>query len=79
MDLLTNKPFLYLRGKQLMTPKDISDLISQVGFPAVVTLLLLYQQMKTNESHYELIEQIKTLIDNNTKVLNSIIEKEQQK
>lgn len=56
-----------------MTPKDISDLISQVGFPVVVTLLLLYQQMKTNEGYYELIEQVKNLVENNTKVLNSIV------
>lgn len=56
-----------------MTPKDISDLISQVGFPVVVTLLLLYQQMKTNEGYYELIEQVKNLVENNTEVLNSIV------
>lgn len=58
-----------------MTPKDISDMISQVGFPVVVTLLLLYQQMKTNEGYYELIEQVKQLVENNTSVLNSIMEK----
>lgn len=58
-----------------MTAKDISDMISQVGFPVVVTLLLLYQQMKTNEGYYELIEQVKQLVENNTKVLNSIMAK----
>lgn len=58
-----------------MTPKDISDMISQVGFPVVVTLLLLYQQMKTNEGYYELIEQVKQLVENNTNVLNSIVVK----
>ena len=58
-----------------MTAKDISDMISQVGFPVVVTMLLLYQQMKTNESHYELIEQVKQLVENNTKVLNQIMVK----
>ena len=58
-----------------MTPKDIGDLISQVGFPVVVTLLLLYQQMKTNDSYYQLIEQVKNLVENNTKVLDEIIEK----
>ena len=57
-----------------LTPKDISDLVSQVGFPVVVTLLLLYQQMKTSEGYYELIEQVKTLVENNTQVLNSIVE-----
>ena len=58
-----------------MSAKDISDMISQVGFPVVVTLLLLYQQMKTNEGYYELIEQVKQLVENNTSVLNSIMEK----
>ena len=58
-----------------MTPKDISDMISQVGFPVVVTLLLLYQQMKTNQGYYELIEQVKQLVENNTNVLNSIVAK----
>lgn len=58
-----------------MTAKDISDMISQVGFPVVVTLLLLYQQMKTNEGYYDLIEQVKQLVENNTNVLNSIMEK----
>lgn len=58
-----------------MTAKDVSDMISQVGFPVVVTLLLLYQQMKTNEGYYELIEQVKQLVENNTSVLNSIMAK----
>ena len=58
-----------------MTAKDVSDMISQVGFPVVVTLLLLYQQMKTNEGYYELIEQVKQLVENNTKVLNAIMVK----
>ena len=50
-------------------------MVSQVGFPVVVTLLLLYQQMKTNEGYYELIEQVKQLVENNTNVLNSIMVK----
>lgn len=58
-----------------MTPKDISDMISQVGFPVVVTLLLLYQQMKTNEGYYELIKQVEQLVENNTRVLNTIMER----
>lgn len=50
-------------------------MVSQVGFPVVVTLLLLYQQMKTNEGYYQLIEQVKQLVENNTNVLNSIVVK----
>ena len=59
-----------------MSPKDLSDLISQVGFPVVVTLLLLYQQMKTNDGYYQLIEQVKNLVENNTEVLNQIVAKQ---
>lgn len=58
-----------------MNTKDVGDFISQVGFPVVVTLLLLYQQMKTSDSYYQLIEQVKNLVENNTKVLEGIIEK----
>lgn len=61
-----------------MTPKDVGDLISQVGFPVVVTLLLLYQQMKTNDGYYQLIEQVKNLVENNTKVLNEIVGKQNE-
>lgn len=60
-----------------MSPKDFSDLISQVGFPVVVTLLLLYQQMKTNDGYYQLIEQVKNLVENNTQVLSKIIENQE--
>ena len=61
-----------------MTPKDVGDLISQVGFPVVVTLLLLYQQMKTNDGYYQLIEQVKNLVENNTSVLNEIVKKQNE-
>ena len=61
-----------------MNPKDVSDLISQVGFPVVVTLLLLYQQMKTNNGYYQLIEQVKNLVENNTSVLNEIVRKQNE-
>ena len=65
-------------GVKWMTTKDLSDLISQVGFPVVVTLLLLYQQMKTNDGYYQLIEQVKNLVENNTSVLNEIVRKQNE-
>lgn len=61
-----------------MTVKDVGDLISQVGFPIVVTLLLLYQQMKTSDSYYQLIEEVKNLVENNTKVLDMIVGKQNE-
>lgn len=72
---LVNTSSFYFEGVMQMTPKDMGELISQVGFPVVVTLLLLYQQMKTSDSYYQLIEQVKTLVENNTKVLDEIMEK----
>lgn len=62
----------------MMNTKDLSDLISQVGFPVVVTLLLLYQQMKTNDGYFQLIEQVKNLVENNTSVLNEIVRKQNE-
>lgn len=65
-------------GVMPMTPKDVGDLISQVGFPVIVTLLLLYQQMKTSEGYYHLIEQVKNLVENNTKVLDELLERKNE-
>ena len=67
-----------MNGVIPMTPKDVGDLISQVGFPVVVTLLLLYQQMKTSDSYYQLIEQVKNLVENNTKVLDELLERKNE-
>lgn len=72
--LVKTSPFIFVWSDK-MTPKDIGDLISQVGFPVVVTLLLLYQQMKTTDSYYQLIQQVKNLVENNTKVLDTIIDR----
>lgn len=58
-----------------MTEKDISDFISQVGFPVVVTLLLLYQQMRTTDSYYQLIQEVKNLVENNTRILDMVLDK----
>lgn len=75
MGLANTSSFLFMNGERPVTPKDAGDLISQVGFPVVVTLLLLYQQMKTSDSYYQLIEQVKNLVENNTKVLDELLEK----
>lgn len=58
-----------------MTIQEISDLISKVGFPVVVTMLLLYQQLKTVDSYYQMIKQIDILVENQTTVLKTILEK----
>lgn len=53
--------------------KDISDLISQVGFPIVVSLLMIYQQQKMSESYIQIVESLKELISDNTKAINLLI------
>lgn len=53
--------------------KDISDLISQVGFPIVVSLLMIYQQEKMSSSYIDIVESLKDLISDNTKAINLLI------
>ena len=53
--------------------KEISDLISQVGFPIVVSLLMMYQQEKMSASYIDIVESLKELISDNTKSINLLI------
>ena len=53
--------------------KDISDLISQVGFPIVVSLLMIYQQEKMSTSYIDIVESLKDLISDNAKAINLLI------
>lgn len=55
--------------------QEISDLISKVGFPVVVSMLLLYQQIKTVDINTQIIRQIETLVEEEKNVLNAILEK----
>ena len=53
--------------------KEISDLISQVGFPIVVSLLMIYQQEKMSASYIDIVQSLKELISDNTKSINLLI------
>lgn len=53
--------------------KDISDFISQVGFPIVVCLLMIYQQEKLSASYIDIVQSLKDLISDNTKAINLLI------
>lgn len=49
--------------------KDIADLISTLGYPIVMSLILLYM-MNANEKKYdETVEGLRTTIEDNTKTL----------
>lgn len=59
--------------------KDISDFISQVGFPIVVCLLMIYQQEKMSTSYIDIVQSLKDLISDNTKAINLLINRAKEK
>ena len=55
--------------------KEVSDFISTVGFPIVVSLLMIYQQEKMSQSYMDIVESLKELISDNTKAISLLINK----
>ena len=53
--------------------KEISDFISTVGFPIVISLLIIYQQEKMSESYVDIVNSLKELISDNTKSINLLL------
>ena len=53
--------------------KEISDFISTVGFPILVSLLMIYQQEKISQSYMDIVESLKELISDNTKAISLLI------
>lgn len=60
---------------QNTTMNDISDFISSVGFPIVISLLMIYQQQKLSDSYIQIVNSLKELISDNTKAINLLIER----
>lgn len=58
---------------QNTTMNDVSNFISSVGFPILVSLLMIYQQQKMSDSYIEIVDSLKELISDNTKAINSLI------
>lgn len=54
--------------------KDISDFISQVGFPIVVCLLMIWQNEKTSDQFINIVSELKELVEDNTKAINLLLE-----
>ena len=52
--------------------KEIFNLISQVGFPSTMCLLLLYYINKQGERHRDETSKLRDTLDNNTKVLTEL-------
>ena len=53
--------------------KEISDFISTVGFPILISLLMIYQQEKISQSYMDIVESLKELISDNTKAISLLI------
>ena len=53
--------------------KEISDFISSVGFPIVISLLMIYQQQKMSDSYIQIVDSLKELISDNTKSINLLL------
>ena len=58
--------------------KEVSDFISTVGFPIVVSLLMIYQQEKMSQSYMDIVESLKELISDNTKAIGLLIDREKE-
>lgn len=54
---------------------DIAQLISTVGFPIVMCLVLLYEMQEMSKSHKEETTSLKDALNNNTIVLEKILTK----
>ena len=53
--------------------KEVSDFISTVGFPILVSLLMIYQQEKISQSYMDIVDSLKELISDNTKAISLLI------
>lgn len=57
-----------------MEINEVITAISTVGFPIVMTLILLWLMNKNNEEHKSEVDSLKEAINNNTLVLNRLLE-----
>lgn len=58
--------------------QDISNFISSVGFPIVVCLLMIYQNEKTSEQFVNIVQELKELVEDNTKAINLVLKADKQ-
>lgn len=57
-----------------MDIQTITDIVTTVGFPVVMCLLLYWQMLKSEESHKAEIDELRKTIENNTIALTQLIE-----
>lgn len=54
---------------------ELSNFISSVGFPIVVSIAMFYQNNILSANYQKVNEQLQTKLDNNTKILTILVEK----
>lgn len=54
---------------------ELSNFISSVGFPIVVSVAMFYQNNILSSSYQKLTEQLQNKIESNTEILTRLIEK----
>lgn len=57
-----------------MEMDTIANFITSVGFPIVVALMMLDQNRKSSESYTKLYHELKETIDNNSRIINQLID-----
>ena len=57
-----------------MEMETIANFITSVGFPIVVALMMLDQNRKSSESYTKLYHELKETIDNNSRIINQLID-----
>lgn len=55
-----------------MEANEIVNIISNVGFPIAVCLVMFYYMNKQNEKHKQEIDKLSETLQNNTKVLTEL-------
>lgn len=62
-----------------MNVNDVTNLISNLGFPIVVSGALFWLNMKTSETYSKTIEEMRKTVEKNTVMVSSLIEKLSEK
>lgn len=55
--------------------KEISDMITSLGYPIVMSLILLYMMRENNNKYAETIEGLRHTIENNTLTITKLCDR----
>lgn len=58
-----------------MDVSTITQLVSSVGFPIAVSLILMYYIKYTNDQHKDEIDKLAESINNNTTIMQKLVDK----